>query len=192
MKIVTVPHQLLRQKSAPVTKPTRSLKRLLTDLQSTLTHSDIGVGLAAPQLGQNLRVFALNLPDPTSKETPIYRYFINPVITQYASKQALGTDPKGRPDLEGCLSVPHIYAPVARPIYVDVTYQQLENGQLTTHQEHFADFAARVFQHEYDHLEGRLFTDLALAQHTQLYLDVDGDLQKITATDLFTLFGGEF
>jgi len=192
MKIVTVPHQNLRQTSTSVTTVSRQLKRLLTDLQSTLIHSEIGVGLAAPQLGQNVRVFALNLPDPADSQKSCYRYFINPTITARSAKTAFGTDPKGQPDLEGCLSVPRIYAPVRRPTGIDVHYQLLEGGELTTHHEHFTDFSARVFQHEYDHLDGVLFTDHALAQATQLYLDEDDDLVKITPDELFQMFGGEF
>jgi len=192
MKIVTVPHQQLRQTSDPVTAVTRPLKRLLTDLQSTLIHSEIGVGLAAPQLGQNIRVFALNLPDPQHPSQSQYRYFINPTVTTRSRQTAFGTDPQGKPDLEGCLSVPRIYAPVRRPTSIDVHYQLLQDGALTNHHEHFADFAARVFLHEYDHLDGILFTDHALAQGTQLYLDTDGDLTKITTNELFQMFGGEF
>ena len=192
MKIVTVPHQILRQQAQPVASVNRQLQRLLTDLQATLTHSEIGVGLAAPQIGSNLRIFALNLPKESNKEIPEYHYFINPLITKYDQKTAFGTDPKGQPDLEGCLSIPRIYAAVRRPVSIDVTYQTLENGSLTTKKQHFQDFSARVFQHECDHLDGRLFTDLALEQHTQLYLDTDDQLEKITPAELFKIFGGEF
>ena len=192
MKIITVPHQLLRQRATPVTTVNRQLHRLLTDLQATLSRSDIGVGLAAPQIGSNWRLFALNLPKESNKEIPEYRYFINPTITKYDQKTAFGTDPKGQPDLEGCLSIPQIYAPVRRAVSIDVTYQILDDNQLVTKKEHLQDFSARVFQHEYDHLDGRLFTDLALEQHTQLYLDVDDKLEKITPDELFEIFGGKF
>lgn len=192
MKIITVPHQRLRATSRPVERVDRQLRRLLTDLQTTLIHSDIGVGLAAPQIDSSLRVFAVNLPDKGNTEKPMYRYFINPLITKYSKETAIGTAPDGKPDLEGCLSVPKVYAPISRPVEITVEYQTLDDGELCEHQETFAGFAARVFQHEYDHLDGRLFTDLALSQHQQLYLDDGDQLTKITPADLWALFGGEF
>ena len=191
MKIVTVPNLNLREPSQPVSRPDRHLKRLLTDLQNTLMHSDIGVGLAAPQIDVHLRVFAVNLPKNANEKIPVYHYFINPSITNHPREKNFGASPKDKAELEGCLSIPHIYAPVARWPWIDVTYQRLENGQLVTYHEHFTNFASRVFQHEFDHLDGILFTDHALSQGTQLYHEVaDQDqLQKITPQDLIDLYG---
>lgn len=194
MKITTVPSYILRQSCTPVTRADRRLRRLLTQLQATLTHSDIGVGLAAPQLATNVRLIAINLPKKSNPEIAEYRYFINPTITKYDQKQALTSRADGQADLEGCLSIPHVYAPVLRPVSIELDYDVLdEAGNLAHRHERFTDFAARVVQHETDHLDGRLFTDHALAQNQPLYLENDnGDLERISTHDLYELFGGEF
>ncbi len=179
MKILTIPHLTLRQKSQEVTHLDRHLKRLLTDLQITLLHSEIGVGLAAPQIGSNYRVFAVNLPDSKHPETHHYHYFINPTITACSSETSQ-LNAQGKPELEGCLSVPRLYAPVKRPIWIDVTYQTLQDGQLQTHQAHFDQADARVFQHEYDHLDGILFLDHAFAQNQPIYQEQpNGELERV-------------
>ncbi len=194
MKIVTVPSYTLRQPSTPVTRADRALRRLLTQLQATLIHSDIGVGLAAPQLDANIRLIAINLPKKSNPEIPEYRYFINPSITKYDQKQALTSRADGQADLEGCLSIPHVYAPVLRPVSIELDYDVLDStGSLAHRHERFTDFAARVIQHEADHLDGRLFTDHALTQNQPLYLENEaGELERITVRDLYELFGGEF
>ena len=191
MKIVTVPNFSLRQVSQPVNRPDRHLKRLLTELQTTLQHSDIGVGLAAPQIGTNLRVFAVNLPKNTSDNTPVYSYFINPLIINHSVDKNYTDNPNDKVDLEGCLSIPHVYAPILRFPWIEIHYQRLENGELVNHEERLEKFAARVFQHEFDHLDGILFTDHALQEGGQLYLErADSDkLKKISAKDLIDLYG---
>ena len=190
MKILTIPHSTLRQVCPVITSPNQKLKRILTDLQNTLLHSELGVGLAAPQIGQNLRVFGINLPKSANNETPIYRYFINPSITNHPQKIVVGSDPSGKKaDLEGCLSIPHIYTPVARFPWIEIEYQQLENGQLVTYHEKLVDYAARVFQHEADHLDGVLFVDHALRQRQPFYLEKENDeLERITAEDFLAMY----
>lgn len=113
-----------------------------------------GVGLAAPQIDNRVRMFATLLNNEP-------RVFINPRITNSSEKLSLGKDPED-PDLEGCLSIPKLYAPVPRYTWIELEYEKPVNGKLETHSETFDDFAARVMQHEHDHLEGILFLDHAL------------------------------
>lgn len=113
-----------------------------------------GVGLAAPQIDSGVRMFATLLNNEP-------RVFINPRITTASEKLSLGRDPED-PDLEGCLSIPRLYAPVPRYTWIELEYEKAVNGKLETHSETFEDFAARVVQHEQDHLDGILFLDHAL------------------------------
>ncbi|MDO5561716.1 MAG: peptide deformylase [bacterium] len=179
MKIITAPNVVLRQVSTPVNTQERHLQRLLDQLQQTLSHSDIGVGLAAPQIGVNLRVLALKL-------TPANQVvcYLNPQITQTSTDKTLRSREQKKDDLEGCLSLPKIYAPVPRYEWINVTYQQLENGKLVDKSERFSQFAARVFQHEYDHLDGILFLDRALDAGTSLYYEKNGELTEIDRQQL--------
>lgn len=179
MKIITAPNVILRQTSTPISAQERHLQRLLDQLEQTLNHSDIGVGLAAPQIGVNLRVLALKLA-PTNQVV----CYLNPQITQTSTNKTLQTHEQKKDGLEGCLSLPKIYAPVPRYEWINVTYQQLENGKLVDKSERFSQFAARVFQHEYDHLDGILFLDRALAAKTNLYYEKNGELVEIDRQQL--------
>lgn len=113
----------------------------------------IGCGLAAPQIGVLSRLFVVrapqddSLPEKEWKDLPI-RIFINPILSDPAPDTMSG--------FEGCLSIPAIRAPVARPSAVTVRYFDLEGAE---HQERYRGFLARVIMHENDHLNGRLFID---------------------------------
>ena len=110
-------------------------------------------------MNASLRVFATAFGDEEKQRN--VRIFINPVVVDQSSTQSLGKDPDD-PDLEGCLSIKGIYAPVPR--YTSITYQflELEDNNWREKTETFYDFPARVMQHEFDHLEGILFTDYVL------------------------------
>lgn len=188
-KIVTFPHFGLREPSSQVQKIDQHLKRLLIELELILTQKDLGVGLAAPQIDINKRVFATYIPTSTQKAPP-YRYFINPVILAHSDDLTLKSHSQKEDDLEGCLSVPNIYAPVYRHSWVNLQYDLLENRQLITYQEKFTGFDARVVQHEFDHLNGILFIDHVLAQKTPIYLqNKEQKLDRITRQELFAIFG---
>lgn len=126
------------------------LAALIADMKETLAGAD-GCGLAAPQVGESLRVLIV---DGTGM-TDIYDYLkdfrrtmINPVIVAESKTQ---TDYS-----EGCLSVPGVYADVRRPSKITVEYYD-ENFEKKT--EEFDKFACRMIQHEMDHLDGTLFVD---------------------------------
>ena len=110
-----------------------------------------GVGLAAPQIGKSLRIFVIDA-SPYAEEDPALsefkKVFINPEILDYSGEPYAFQ--------EGCLSVPGIHEDVVRPSEVTMRYQDENFRQFETH---FSGVAARVIQHEYDHLEGRLFVD---------------------------------
>ncbi|MBO4430083.1 MAG: peptide deformylase [Bacteroidaceae bacterium] len=127
-----------------------NLKELITNMFETLERSE-GVGLAAPQVGLPIQLFIIDL-DVISDDEPQYkgyrRAFINPEIIEESEETTTMS--------EGCLSIPGINESVKRPSKVLVNYLD-ENGE---EQERWLEgFEARVFQHEYDHLEGKMFVD---------------------------------
>jgi peptide deformylase len=160
--IVVVPYPTLRQISESVVKIDREIKDLIEDLWYALEHSKIdGVGIAAPQVGALKRVFILR----DGKKN--YKAFINPEIVWKSDETGTGTTKKGDTFLEGCLSIPNFYGPVIRPLAIEVTYLD-ERGR--RHRTKLEEPFSRYVQHEYDHLNGVLFTDHILAQKGKLYV----------------------
>jgi peptide deformylase len=129
----------LRAKAAWVADPA-SLSKLAHDLIETMK-TEGGVGLAAPQVGQRLRVFVTGVGDET-------RIFINPKIVKRSDEQIWWE--------EGCLSLPRLLGPVKRPKQVTVTAVGLDGKSFRVTAD---DLLGRVLQHEIDHLDGVLFPD---------------------------------
>lgn len=141
---------VLRKVADDVEENYPNLKELIKNMFETLRNSE-GVGLAAPQVGLSIRLFIVDL-DCLSEEHPEYKgflkTFINPEIVE-ESEEMVSYE-------EGCLSIPGIHENVKRPKKVLVNYLDEDFNE---HEEWFDEFPARVIQHEYDHLEGKLFVD---------------------------------
>ena len=141
---------VLRKKSVEITLDYPNLKELINEMFETMYNAD-GVGLAAPQVGLNIRLFVMDT-NPFSESypelTPLKKVFINPIIEEEFGEPFAFT--------EGCLSVPDIHEEVIRKSEIRISYLD-ENG--TPHSETYNSVNARVMQHEYDHLEGKVFTD---------------------------------
>lgn len=142
--IIAYGASVLRQQTREVTNETSSLPQLITDMWQTLDNAG-GVGLAAPQVGQSLRIFLVDNRDETAHFRQV---FINPLILEYGTVTCT--------DEEGCLSIPGISAAVTRPDSITIRYQDEHFQTLTTT---FQGMNARIIQHEYDHIEGRLYLD---------------------------------
>jgi peptide deformylase len=145
---------VLRERTQPVTQNTPELQQLVDDMIETM-HGATGVGLAAPQIGRNERVFVADLSNMADQEReegrelpPQPMVFINPEI--------LDESPEDCEYEEGCLSIPDLREPVFRPETVVVRYLDRDFNVQELHAE---GMLARVIQHEYDHLEGILFLD---------------------------------
>ncbi len=124
---------------------------LVADLWDTLAASE-GCGLAAPQIGESVRVVVVDgdvMADIYPYLKGFKRTFINPVVLEASAEKVTYN--------EGCLSVPGIYCDVVRPKSIKVEYYNEKFEKLT---EDFDNFAARMVEHEFSHLEGELFTDL--------------------------------
>lgn len=142
---------LLRQVARPVDKEYPELAKLIDDMFETMYFSD-GVGLAAPQIGLSIRIFVIDATAYADEEPELADFkkaFINPEIVE-----RLGDEWSMN---EGCLSLPEIREDVVRPETVRIIYLD-EN--FVEHDETYGGFAARVIQHEYDHLDGVMFIDL--------------------------------
>jgi len=137
--IVKVPAPVLRQVAAPIAKLT-DRHRLLGDNMVRIMKEANGVGLAGPQVNVLERVIVIS---PTGKPMILF----NPVITKMEGEQ-IGE--------EGCLSIPGLYGDVKRAEYIEVEALDRKGKEVAYEME---GFAARVVQHEVDHLEGKLFID---------------------------------
>lgn len=147
--IVAYGNPILKREAEEI-KEGADLSKLIEDMYATMDHAS-GVGLAAPQINQGLRLFVIDstlMLDEEDEETGIRRAFINPIILdEYGSKFSFE---------EGCLSIPDVRAEIIRPETLTIEYFD-ENWNLK--EEEFSGMTARVIQHEYDHLEGVLFVD---------------------------------
>jgi len=159
--IITVPNAVLRQVTKPVKILDTRVLTILKDMEKTLlaAKKPQGVGLAAPQIGVPLRIFLIH-PTPKSPVT----VFINPEIIKYSQRKIKPNSKDGV--YEGCLSIPHHYAPLERSSSVTVKYL---DTNFKSHQKSFSGFAAHIVQHEIDHLNGILFIDRVLEQNAPLF-----------------------
>ena len=132
---------VLRRRAAPVDEVTDEIRRIIADLTETM-YDEVGIGLAAPQVGISLRLIVVG--DEGDREA---RALINPVITEQGNQVTAE---------EGCLSVPGIFAPVTRAEWVRVEAQDAEGKPVAIDAR---GLGARVLQHEIDHLDGVLFID---------------------------------
>lgn len=142
--IVKDPDPVLREVAKEVTKFNSNLKKLLKDMAETMYDAE-GVGLAAPQIGISKRVIVVDVGDENGLVE-----MVNPVILEREGEQ-IGP--------EGCLSIPNLNGEVLR---ADRIVVQGQNSDGETFQLEATGFFARAFQHEIDHLNGVLFTDIAL------------------------------
>lgn len=171
-KLIVVPSAELRKPSTPVVLD-KKLITLVKDLSETLLSHDNpkGVGLSAPQIGKNWNVFVTFMSPNIDEEASLkdLRVFINPTIIGVSNEMTLGNDENDEPILEGCLSIPNLYGPVPRHEWIEVEYDVIDGDSFKKKQEKFADFFARVMQHEYDHLRGVLFTDYSMKHDLPVY-----------------------
>lgn len=157
-KIIGSSDPRLRVKSKPVTKVDKKVLGIIKDLTDTLEiqKDPIGVGLAAPQLGKNLRIFVMK---HEGRIIPL----INPEIV---SQSKTKIKPSKNEILEGCLSLPHYYGPLARNSKTTVKYLNPKGKEEIRE---FKGFSAQIVQHEVDHLNGILFIDRLIEKKSPLY-----------------------
>lgn len=148
--IVIYGSPVLRNKSVEITPDYPELKKLVDDMFLTLTEAE-GVGLAAPQIGKNIRLFIVDCTpwaEDDASCADFKRAFVNAEIYAYSDQTKTYN--------EGCLSFPGLYADVPRALSVRVRYL---DEDLKPHDEEFTGYKAWVIQHEFDHTQGRVFVD---------------------------------
>lgn len=162
LDIISYPDPRLRQKCQPVEQIGPEIRELAANMLETMYHAP-GVGLAAPQVGQNIRMLVMDASPQDGDPEP--RVFINPIL-----------EPAGElivSEKEGCLSVPLGFrADVPRYSIVHVRAMDLDGNQID---ENLLGFDAIVLQHEADHLDGTLFIDHISHLRKSLY---DGKVKK--------------
>ena len=155
-EIITIPNEILTQRTKKVVKIDEEIIKLSQDLLDTLkvAKDPEGAGLAANQIGESVRMCAVKnfFHDPKNPEKMLSEDFvlINPKIISKSQETDL--------DWEGCLSVPNSYGRVYRYMKIKVSAMGLDGNEI---QLKASDFFARTIQHEIDHLDGILFTDRA-------------------------------
>lgn len=158
LPIVAYGHPVLRKLGEEINKDYPELAKLIADMWETMYHSS-GVGLAAPQVNRPIRLFVIDTVqivegfDEEDKkmypnEIPVKKVFINAHIVEETGDSWAYN--------EGCLSIPKVREDIRRQARVRLRYMDEEFNE---HEEEFYGIAARVIQHEYDHIEGKLFID---------------------------------
>jgi peptide deformylase len=138
--IIIHPDERLNKKTEPIEYITDEIITLLDDMYETMVAHD-GIGLAAPQIGKNLRIAVVEVEEGDRFD------FINPEIIERKGTSI---------DVEGCLSIPETYGTVERADEVTIRYYDREGSEMEVTA---YGYLARAFQHEIDHLEGKLFID---------------------------------
>lgn len=148
--IVVYGSPILRRIAKDLDKNDKELPQLIADMWETMYFSD-GVGLAAPQIGKSVRLFVIDTSDLSEDDPSLKGFkkaFINPkIVSLHGDIWTYG---------EGCLSLPKIREDIERRSKVRIQYYD-ENWEY--HDEEYDGVKARVIEHEYDHLEGKLFVD---------------------------------
>jgi len=150
LPIVAYGDPVLKTKALPIDKDFQGLEALLSDMWETMYHAS-GVGLAAPQIGKSIRLFVVDA-SPFEEEEPVLKdfkkVFINPLISEQWGTEWVFN--------EGCLSFPELREDIYRKPNLRLSYL---DEQFNPHEEVFTGLAARIIQHEYDHIEGIVMTD---------------------------------
>lgn len=161
-KIVYVPDEVLRKKAKKITTIDQDLNGIIDDMIETLRDAP-GVGLAAPQVGISQRLIVVEYAENEDQKPKLY-VVINPEIVKASEEKEMG--------VEACLSIPGVAGEVER--YQSILIKGLNRlGKPVKIKA--SDWMARIFQHEIDHLEGVLFTDLA----THLWQPTPEELAEI-------------
>jgi peptide deformylase len=173
--IVAYGDPVLRKRAQPIEPGSMDVKMFVADMYETM-YASSGIGLAAPQVGQSIRLFVVDGSavnegaDEEDKDPTLDNFkkvFVNPEIIEEA-----GDDWSFE---EGCLSIPGVRTEVMRPEIIVIRYF---DADWNPHEEEYEGMAARIIQHEYDHIEGKLFTDYMSPLKRQLVKKKLADISK--------------
>ena len=170
-KMCYIGDKILREKCKPINEITPEILRIAQELVQTMQAHN-GLGLAAPQIGYNLRMFAIQISDEVDednypKDAPP-QILINPIITKFSKKKMILS--------EGCLSIPGLHEDVVRPQSIDVEALDISGNKFI--EKDLKHWRSRCIQHECDHLDGILFIDRLPAALKKIH---DEELKAIEA-----------
>ncbi len=172
--IVMYGDPILRKRAKEIEKGSLDIKAFVQDMFETM-YAAHGIGLAAPQIGKGVRLFVVDgttLDDIEEDMTGFKKVFINPVIVKEEGDKW---------DFEeGCLSIPNIRENVARQEKLKIRYLDEEG---TPREEEYEGMKARIIQHEYDHLDGKMFVDYLTPLKKRM---LKGKLTDISKGDVHT------
>lgn len=158
-EILTYQHPALRSQTEELSVVTPEIRQLVADMAQTMEEA-YGVGLAAPQIGELIRLFVYDVG-----EGP--KAVINPRILRTSGEET---------GSEGCLSIPRLHGDVPRAVKVTATWLDQHGRKVRKTLE---GFTARVFQHEYDHLFGILFTDKAIPESLHMVETIERETDEL-------------
>ena len=172
-RLIFYPDTILRKKTEDITDLTPSILRFIDKMKEVCAQKK-GLGIAAPQVNESLSIFVTPITGTNIKtKDPIYAkdlkdwtVIINPKVLSF-SKEAVGYE-------EGCLSLPKLFSTVFRPKSIEVSFL---DSQLKVHTKVLSHWFARLFLHEYDHLQGILFTDYLLGKISNGF-EQDADFEE--------------
>jgi peptide deformylase len=176
MKILVTPDPFLRRVAIEVKTVDKKLQTQIVAMTEALQSAQDpeGVGLAATQVGINKRFFILNLHGKIE-------VFINPKITAQSEAMLSTVYKKGKDRwLEGCLSLPNLWGFVDRPYWCDITYLVPQGKELIEKSRRFEGVESSYALHEYDHLDGILFTDRILEQKGKIFRETEDGLVPVS------------
>ena len=168
LPVVVYGHPVLRKVAKEIDQDDENLDQFIVDMFETMYDSD-GIGLAAPQVGNSIRLFIIDatpLEDEEPEMKDFKKVFINPQIVEKNGDVSAFN--------EGCLSIPNLREEVVREPKINITYYDEE---FNFYDEEYDGTLSRIIQHEYDHLDGIMFTDLVSPLKKRL---IKGKLTAIT------------
>ena len=173
-KILIYPNKVLRKKTKEIKKVDKKLITELETLIKQLEKAENGAGLAAPQIGISKRFFGIK--DGEKK----VKIFINPKIKMTFGERIypkmVVEKEKEQDFLEGCLSFPNFFGTVKRWLKISVEWMELVDEKLVSKTKELTGFEAIVWQHEADHLEGKLFVDYIKSEGGKFYKSVGNEM----------------
>jgi len=175
LPIIAYGDPVLKRKALPISESYEGLEQLIESMWETMYHAH-GVGLAAPQIGKSIRLFVIDGSPFADDEdaTPSDQLVLKTFKKVFINAEMITEEGDDFSFTEGCLSIPDVREDVTRPSAIRLRYLD-ENFK--EHVEEFSGLAARIIQHEYDHIEGILFTDKLSTLKKRL---IKGRLDKIS------------
>ena len=171
--VYTVGAPVLRKIAAPVAVVDDNIRKLASDMIDAMGYFN-GIGLAAPQYGESLRLVVIDVPQESNTGSPGEALLLPKMPLVLVNPEIVTSSEKSASREEGCLSVPGLYAPVCRPERV-VLRTQIMDGDFIEIE--CGGLLGRCIQHELDHLDGKLFTDRVEPDTAR---QIRGDLERLT------------